>query len=331
MNFISENQGQFPVAAMCRLLGVSRQGWRKGLSGSAGKRLGEEADLLTGIRRIHKESRKSYGSPRIADVLEKEGWGKCRNRVARLMAREGIRAKTNSRKAPRTTDSGHDKGAAPNLAKLMDVGSMNQLWQADITYIRTWEGFTYLAAVLDSSTRKIVGWHMDDSLHSDLVVQALEKAVERQKPAAGLVVHSDRGIQYASEAFRSLLDRKGFCQSMSRKGNCYDNAKMESFFGTLKREQVDGRIYRNRREARLEVFSYIEGFYNSRRIHTSLGGLSPAQAEAAATAPVHRRRFIAPLPPTSKSGPFSGAARKNAFPSATKHRNHTHNNQSKIR
>jgi len=280
MSFISEHKDQYPVAAMCRLLGVSRQGWRKSLSGSSGKRLAEEADLLVGIRRIHGESRKNYGSPRISEALEKEGWGKCCNRVARLMAREGIRGKTNQRTVPRTTDSGHDKGAAPNLAKLLDVGSINQLWQADITYIRTWEGFAYLAAVLDSFTRKIVGWHMYDSLHSELVVKALEKAVERQKPAAGLVVHSDRGIQYASEAFRSLLDRKGFCQSMSRKGNCYDNAKMESFFGTLKREQVDGRVYRDRREARLEVFSYIEGFYNSRRIHTSLGGLSPAQVEA---------------------------------------------------
>lgn len=283
MNFISEHQGQFPVAAMCRLLGVSRQGWGKSLSGSAGKRLAEESELLDRIRRIHKESRKCYGSPRIAEALEQEGWGKCRNRVARLMAREGIRGKSNQRSKPHTTDSRHGQAPAPNLALLLDVCSPNQLWHADITYIRTWEGFTYLAAVLDGFTRKIVGWHMDISLHSDLVVKALEKAVERQKPAPGLVVHSDRGIQYASEAFRSFLDEKGFCQSMSRKGNCYDNAKMESFFGTLKREQIDGRVYRDPREARLEVFSYIEGFYNPRRIHTSLGGLSPEQVEATAT------------------------------------------------
>lgn len=283
MNFISEHREEFPIAVMCRLLGVSRQGWRKRMVRSSGKRSDQEGDLLAQVRRIHKESRGNYGSPRIAKVLDKEGWGQCENRVARLMAREGIRGKCNQRSKPRTTDRGHGQAPAPNLARLLDVWAPNQLWHADITYIRTWEGFSYLAAVLDSFTRKIVGWHMDDSLHSDLVVKALEKAVDRQEPAAGLVLHSDRGVQYASEVFGDLLRKKGFCQSMSRKGNCYDNAKMESFFGTLKREQIDGCIYRDPRQARLEVFSYIEGFYNTRRIHTSLGGLSPEQLEAMAT------------------------------------------------
>lgn len=290
MNFISEHRKEFPVATMCRLLGVSRQGWRKSTVLSSAKRSGEESVLLAGIRRIHKESRGSYGSPRIAEALEKEGWGQCENRVARLMAREGIRGKCNQRSKPRTTDSCHGQPPAPNLARLLDVWAPNQLWHADITYIHTWEGFTYLAAVLDSFTRKIVGWHMDNSLHSALVVRALEKAVVRQKPTAGLVLHSDRGIQYASEVFGDLLREKGFCQSMSRKGNCYDNAKMESFFGTLKREQIDGCIYRDTRQARLEVFSYIEGFYNTRRIHTSLDGLSPEQLEA--TADVCLRRSL---------------------------------------
>lgn len=288
MNFISEHRGEFPIAAMCRVLGVSAQGWRKSLAPAAGERAREEAELLAEIRRTHAQSRESYGSPRIADALEAY-WGKCRNRVARLMAREGIKAKTNQRKAPRTTDSRHREAVAPNLGQLLEVESVNQLWHADITYIRTWEGFTYLAAVLDSFTRKIVGWHMDVSLRSDLVVKALEKAVARQRPPSGLVVHSDRGIQYASKEFRSLLGKEGFCQSMSRKGNCYDNAKMESFFGTLKREQIDGRVYANPRTARLEVFSYIEGFYNSRRIHTSLRGLSPDQLETEVARQAHPR------------------------------------------
>lgn len=279
MTFITEHRGVFAIAAMCRVLSVSRQGWRKSLSPQAGGRSSQEEDLVTQIRCIHRKSRGSYGSPRIARVLEKEHWGKCRNRVARLMAREGIRGKTNRKKAPRTTDSSHDKAPAPNLARLLDIYTSNQLWHTDITYIRTDEGFTYLAAVLDGFTRKIVGWHMDVSLESDLVVKALGKAVLRQRPGPGLVVHSDRGIQYASKAFRSALGEKSFCQSMSRKGNCYDNAKMESFFGTLKREQIDGRVYRDFRQARLEVFSYVEGFYNTERIHTSLGGLSPDQLE----------------------------------------------------
>jgi len=288
MNFISEHRDEFPMAAMCRVLGVSAQGWRKSVAPAAGERARQETQLLGEIRRIHAQSRESYGSPRIAGALE-EGWGKCRNRVARLMSREGIKAKTNQRKAPRTTDSRHLEAVAPNLGTLLEVESVNQLWHADITYIRTWEGFTYLAAVLDSFTRKIVGWHMDVSLRSDLVVKALEKAVAGQRPPSGLVVHSDRGIQYASKEFRSLLGKEGFCQSMSRKGNCYDNAKMESFFGTLKREQIDGRVYANPRTARLEVFSYIEGFYNSRRIHTGLGGLSPDQLEAKVTLRAHPR------------------------------------------
>lgn len=283
MSFISEHRGEFAIAAMCRVLSVSQQGWRKSLRAHSGERSSQEARLVDQIRRVHRKSRGNYGSPRIAMALEKENWGKCRNRVARLMAREGIRGKTNGRKAPRTTDSGHGKAAAANLARLLEISTSNQLWHTDITYIRIDESFTYLAAVLDSFTRKIVGWQMDVSLESDLVIKALEKAVLQQRPGPGLVVHSDRGIQYASKAFRSVLCKKGFCQSMSRKGNCYDNAKMESFFGTLKREQIAGRIYRDFRQARLEVFSYVEGFYNTERIHTSLGGLSPDQFEGQIT------------------------------------------------
>lgn len=190
MSFISEHRDEFAIVAMCRVLSVSQQGWRKSL----------RARLVDQIRRIHRKSRGSYGSPRIAMALEKENWGKCRNRVARLMAREGIRGKTNGREAPRTTGSGHGKAAAANLARLLEISTSNQLWHTDITYIRIDGSFTYLAAVLDSFTRKIVGWQMDVSLESDLVINALEKAVLQQRPGPGLVVHSDRGIQYASKS-----------------------------------------------------------------------------------------------------------------------------------
>lgn len=310
MNFISEHKEEFPLTTMCHLLGVSRQGWRKSLNKEPGKREREQERLLAEIKRIHKESRETYGSERIAFELEKDGWGKCVNRVARLMAREGIRGKTNRKKAPRTTDSDHNEPAAPNLAKLLEPTMANQLWYTDITYIRTWEGFFYLAAVLDSVNRQVVGWYADESMHSDLVIAALKKAIANKKPGPGLVVHSDRGSQYASKPYRELLKDHGFCQSMSRKGNCYDNAKMESFFGTLKREEIDGWVFDNMRQGRLRIFSYIEGFYNPRRIHTSLGGLSPDQFDAQLSSRMQLPNLFCAIPSDEQFEPILGNGAK---------------------
>ena len=281
MKFISEHAKMFPINTMSNLLGVSAQGWRKYQLGQQqpGKRQLENQLLLERIKTIRRTSRGNYGSPRITLQLHNEGNCCGHNRIARIMREEGIQGKVTRRYRVRTTQSDHDYAVAANLAAQMEVSAPNQLWHADITYIATRQGWSYLAAVLDSYTRKIVGWSVKQSLKTELVLSALNMALKQQRAPRGLVHHSDRGIQYASKDYRLRLQRAGIRASMSRKGNCYDNATMESFFGTLKREQIEQTIYEDDRHARLEVFSYIEGFYNPCRIHTSLGGLSPVQME----------------------------------------------------
>lgn len=277
MKFITDNKENYPVKTMCRLLEVSPQGWRKHQQAPQrpGSRAAQNRYLLDQIKRIHRQSRCNYGSPRITMQLEREGMRFGRHRVARLMRKEGIQGRRQRRFRVRTTQSDHDCPIAPNLAAELEVSGPNQLWHADITYIETETGWTYLAAVLDNYTRKIVGWSVGDTLRTELALSALEMALKSQKPKPGLLHHSDRGIQYASNRYRQRLEKAGARASMSRKGNCYDNATMESFFGTLKREQINGTIYPDIRAARIDVFSYIEAFYNTSRIHTSLGGLTP--------------------------------------------------------
>ena len=180
----------------------------------------------------------------------------------------------------RTTNSRHGYPIAPNrLARNFEAAAPNQVWLADLTYSPTGEGWLYLAAILDLHTRKIVGWSMRQTLHTEIALDALNMAVERQRPAPGLIHHSDRGIQYAAEAYRSALARSGITPSMSRKGDCWDNAPMESFFHTLKTERVHHRVYATRDQARRDLFGYIEGFYNPRRLHSALGYISPVEAE----------------------------------------------------
>ncbi|MDQ0304497.1 transposase InsO family protein [Ancylobacter polymorphus] len=191
----------------------------------------------------------------------------CRN-VSRLLRRT------------RTTDSRHSYPIAPNrLARNFRTSAPNQIWLADLTYIPTGEGWLYLAGVLDMHTRKLVGWSMRETLHTQIALEALAMAIERQRPAPGLIHHSDRGIQYAAEAYRRALTAAGITPSMSRKGDCWDNAPMESFFHTLKTVRVHHRLYATRAEARRDLFGYIEGFYNSRRLHSALGYISPAEME----------------------------------------------------
>jgi transposase InsO family protein len=180
----------------------------------------------------------------------------------------------------RTTDSRHDHPIAPNrLRRNFTARAPNQVWLADLTYIRTGEGWLFLAALIDMFTRKVVGWAVRETLHADIALEALAMAVERQRPAPGLIHHSDRGVQYAADDYRKALAAACITPSMSRKGNCLDNAPMESFFHTLKVERVHHRIYATRVEARRDLFAYIEGFYNSRRLHSGIGYRSPADME----------------------------------------------------
>jgi len=263
---------------MCEALEISRSGYYKGRSKPSGPRKQEDSRLREHIVRIHQESRGHYGSPRILLALRKEGRRHSRKRVARLMREDGLEGVRQSRRRVRTTDSNHSHGASPNLIKGMVVTRPDQVWVSDITYLRTEEeGWVYLATVLDLYSRKIVGWSIGRTLEATLVIDALNQALETRNPASGLIVHSDRGVQYACGSYRELLLQHGIEQSMSAKGNCYDNATMESFFGTFKAEEsaefVDGR------SARLAVFDYIETYYNRSRIHTSLGDCSPEEFE----------------------------------------------------
>ena len=267
---------------MCKLLGVSRSGFYAWLGRGESPRAKANRELLADVRRIHKESRGTYGAPRIHAVLRKvKRVG--RNRVARLLAKDGLSGQARRRFRVQTTDSNHGEPIAPNLLK--EAGppaEQNTVWVADITYVATDEGWLYLAAIMDLHSRKIVGWAMRDNMRAGLALGALDMALKPREPRAGLIHHSDRGSQYASQIYRSALRSKGLRASMSGKGNCYDNAAMESFFRSLKTELVYRTRYRTRREAQSEVFDWIEGFYNRTRLHSSLGYRSPADFEDAA-------------------------------------------------
>jgi putative transposase len=214
--------------------------------------------LLDDIRLIHAESSGTYGSPRVHAVLRGHGRRVGRSRIERLMRRAGLRGLAALPRRARTTDSRHGYPIAPNrLARNFQAAAPNQIWLADLTYIPTGEGWLYLAAILDMHTRKIVGWSMRQTLHTEIALEALHMAIERQRPPPGLIHHSDRGIQYAAEAYRQALAASGISPSMSRKGDCWDNAPMESFFHTLKTERVHHRVYATRADARRDLFGYI--------------------------------------------------------------------------
>lgn len=267
------------MGLMCRVLSVSRSGYYTWCTRPESHRAQENRRLVTRIKAIHKKSRECYGSPRIHEALKASGETCGKRRIERLMAENGVRARQR-RKFTATTDSRHDLPVAENvLSREFRVDMPNRVWASDITYIPTGEGFLYLAGVLDLCTKTAVGWSMNESMDRRLVVDALRMAYQRRKPVRGLLHHSDRGSQYASEEYRSLLEEYGMRISMSRKGNCWDNAPMESFFGTLKRELVHHRKYKTREEARRDIFEYIEVFYNRERLHSGLGYLSPADYE----------------------------------------------------
>jgi putative transposase len=265
---------------MCRTLQVSRSGYYAWARHTMTRRRKENDRLLIGIREAYERGRGTYGSPRVTAELRARGFLCGKNRVARLMREHGIKAKT-KRRFKATTRSRHEFLVAENLLKQkFSADTANKVWVSDITFIWTREGWLYLAAILDVYNRQIVGWSMADRLHQGILEDALRKAVRGRRPEAGLLFHSDRGTQYASYAFRDLMDRHGFVQSMGSTGSCYDNALMESFFHTLKTELIYFEKYQTRREARGSVFDYIELFYNRTRRHSSLNYCSPAEFQA---------------------------------------------------
>jgi putative transposase len=278
--FIDEHQGRWPVRLLCATLEVSPAGYyawrRRPLSAQQQRR----DTLRVEVRAIHAEVKARYGSPRIHAELAARGHGCCVNTVAKLMRDNSIAAKTARKFRCTTTDSDHDLPVADNLLnRQFNPSEANEVWLGDITYIPTREGWLYLAAVEDLFSRRVVGWSMADHMESRLVVDALEMAVQRRLPDEGLLAHSDRGSQYASEHYRLLLAKHGIACSMSRRADCWDNAPMESFFASLKKELVHGANFATRTEARAALFEYIEVFYNGQRRHSSLGYVSPAEYE----------------------------------------------------
>jgi transposase InsO family protein len=265
---------------MCRVLQVARSGyyaWRRRAPSATAE---WRTKLTDQIRQIHQRNRAVYGSPRVhRDLLEADV--RCsKNTVAKLMRAAGLRSKMHRRFRVHTTDSRHGHPIAPNrLNRAFCQTRTDQAWAADITYVRTAEGWLYLAVVIDLCSRKIVGWATSESLATELCMRALEKAVQQRQPQHPMLHHSDRGVQYACDAYQGLLTRYGLRASMSRRGNCYDNAVTESFFGTLKTELVHHENYATREIARQSLFEYIEVFYNRQRRHSSLGYLSPAEYE----------------------------------------------------
>jgi transposase InsO family protein len=270
----------FQVGLMCSTLEVSRAGFYSWLGRGDSRRAREDQRLTALIREEHAKSRETYGAPRIHAALKKRGEICGLHRVERLMQAAGIRSKMR-RKFKKTTDSNHSHPVAPNvLDQNFEVGVPNRVWVSDITYIWTEEGWLYLASTLDLYSRKVVGWAMSSCIDAQLVVDALQMAIEQRSPPPGLVHHSDRGVQYAAHAFQGLIEENGITCSMSGKGNCYDNAVKESFFHTLKTELCDHEHYLTRAQARSSVFEFIEGFYNRTRLHSTLGYCSPCEFEA---------------------------------------------------
>ena len=271
---------EFPVWELCALLGVSRAGYYAWQRRQPSARAQSNAHLLQQIRRIHQQSRQAYGAPRICRELREAGLRCGRHRVARLMRRGAVRGLQKRAWRPRTTDSQHQEPVAPNRLKAWpQLTNINQAWVADITYVATGEGWLYVAAVMDLCSRRIIGWAAEAHLQTTLVKEALRQALVDRRPAAGLLHHSDRGVQYASLQYRRLLQKHGCCPSMSAKGHCYDNAVMESFWSTLKTELIHRQTWQTRAQAKLAIFEYLHTFYNRRRRHSALDYQSPIDFE----------------------------------------------------
>jgi putative transposase len=281
--FVAAERANHAVVTLCRIVGASVSGfyaWLRAIP-AVQSRADIEAELRGRIDRLFSARRRVYGSPRIHAELRREGRRHSRRRVARLMREMGLTARRGGRRMPRTTDSRHDLPVGPNLlGRRFAAERPDAVWLADLSYLPTDEGWLYLAAIKDMATREIVGWSMADHLRAGLCVDALVMALQRHRPPEGLIHHSDRGVQYAAEPYRQVLERHGITQSMSRRGSCLDNAPMESFFASLKTEQVHHARFRTREEAKAAVFDYIEVFYNRQRLHSALGYRTPFEARA---------------------------------------------------
>jgi len=279
VKFSAISSDPYPVKVLCRVLRVSRSGYYAWRRRRESRRQGENRRLIEAIYRIHHAVKQRYGSPRIHRELLAQGYVCGVHRVARLMRQEGLLAKRIIRFRS-LTKAGTRGWAAPNvLDRHFTVSKPNTVWATDISYIPTGEGHLYLAVVLDLFSRQVVGWAMAERLGATLVMKALQQALDRRQPEAGLLHHSDRDGLYASFAYQRLLTQNGIEGSMSRKGNCWDNACVESFFASLKNELVYEVRYRNRQQAQLSLFDYIEVFYNRIRRHSTLGYLSPVDFE----------------------------------------------------
>lgn len=268
------------ISELCEVLEVSRSGYYAWRQRPEGPRALENGLLRKKLDELFRVNRGVYGSPRLAVSLKKEGWRCSRNRVARHMRVLGLQARQKKAFRPKTTDSRHPHPIAPN--RLKDAGrpqALNQVWVSDITYIATGQGWLYLAGVMDLCSRKIVGWACADHMKTTLVQEALSQAIAHRRPGAGMLHHSDRGAQYASQDYRAELQKIKSLPSMSAAGNCYDNAAMESFWSTLKTEWLHAQDFRTQRAAELAIFDYIECFYNPRRLHSAVGYQSPVDFE----------------------------------------------------
>ena len=274
-------KSEHSVKTLCQTFEVSRSGYYQWGQRQAepGRRALENAALRERITAIHQESEGTYGSPRIRQELAGTGQRHGRNRIARLMREQGLSGLQEARFKPVTTESNHDLPVAPNRLREAVATGPNQIWVADITYIKTAQGWLFLAAIMDLYSRRIVGWGMSEHIDTALVLMAWQMAREHRPVTPELIFHSDRGVQYASAEYRRALQTQGAVASMSRRACCYDNAAMESFWSTLKRELIYRRDFQTHAEARCEIFAYIEAHYNRKRLHSSLGYLSPADFE----------------------------------------------------
>jgi putative transposase len=277
---IQAMEAEYSLTELCAAFAVSRAGYYAWCERAPSARRQANARLLEEIQVLRQGEEACYGSPRLTEELQARGYTCSENRIARLMHDHGLRAQAPPRFVPRTTDSDHDLPIAPNrLAQRPAPDGPNQVWLQDLTYVPTAQGWLYLALVLDLWSRKIVGWAMADHLRSELVVSALQMAHTQRRPGKGLLVHSDRGVQYASRETRELLERHGWEASMSRKGNPYDNAWMESAIGKIKSEVLGRTVPADREAAIRQLFVGIESWYNQRRRHSALGYQSPVAFE----------------------------------------------------
>jgi transposase InsO family protein len=280
--FIEAKKALYPIRLLCRILQVVPSGFYAWRTRSESKHQQRDRELAVRIAAIHYEHKKRYGSPQIHGQMKKQGEAVSKKRVARIMREQGLSAKPPKR-FRRTTDSSHNLPVAKNLlGRNFEAEEPDKVWVTDITYVRTWEGWLYLAVVLDLFSRRAVGWAIADHMQTELVLDALRMAIRQRRPRPGLIHHSDRGSQYASQAYQDEIAAHGMVCSMSRKGDCWDNAVAESFFATFKGDLIDRDVWPTKRRTMLAITEYIACYYNAKRGHSTLGYMSPMEYEMAA-------------------------------------------------